>query len=533
MCTICSNTLAEKAKVEAEKAQVEAENAECLTVISRLNKNITGLEQEINLLREMLKLARLQKFGPPAKDSQEDHPQFDGLLAECDELNGEVEKEEAAVEHVEYDRKKADRNKNLNGRVSIPDHLERRDVILDLPEDQRICPVTGEPMIKIGEDITEQLAIDPVKIYVIRHIRPKYVSPDRRKGAKVGVKTAPLPEMPIDRCKADVSLLSHIITGKYSDHIPFYRQEQMFARDGITIPANTMYDWAGACADKLKPLHGALRDFILSNDYINTDDTPIDMLEKGRGSTKQGRLWVTCRGSGPPGIYFNFTENWQSEHPKKMFEKFKGYFQSDCYPGYVNIGQREDIIPLGCWAHVKNKFEDAKAIGDKQARQFVILINILYRIEHRIAKLPQEMPDAQKLALRQKRARRVMKRFFDKVKSTHALPKSTLGKALNYAANHEQPLKNYLLDLRFKPDNNVAERAIRPVCIGRRNFLFVGSKRGGETAAIFMSIIATCKANGVNPHEYLKDILARINSHPFRKLAELLPHNWKAAPEKK
>ena len=150
MCTICSNTLAEKAKVETEKAQVEAEKAECLAVISRQAKNITSLEQENTLLREMLKLARLHKFGPPAKDSQEDHPQFDGLLAECDELNGEAEKEEAAVEHVEYDRKKADKNKNLNGRVSIPDHLERREVILDLPPSGKICPVTGKPMIKIG-----------------------------------------------------------------------------------------------------------------------------------------------------------------------------------------------------------------------------------------------------------------------------------------------------------------------------------------------------------------------------------------------
>ena len=531
MCMTCSQVRAEKAQAESEKTQIKAEKAECLTVISQLTKTITSQEQEIKLLREMLKLARLQKFGPPAQNVQEDHPQFDGLLAECDELNGEAEKEETAIEHVEYDRKKADKNKNLNGRVKIPDHLERRDVHHDLPEDQKICPVTGKPMIKIGEEITEQLAIDPVQIYVLRHIRPKYASPDRRKGAKVGVRTAPMPEMPIDRCKADVSLLSHIIVSKYSDYLPFYRQEQMFARDGIIIPANTMYDWAGDCAGKLKPLHSALKDYILSNDYINTDDTPIDMLEKGRGSTRQGRLWVTCRGSGPPGIYFNFTENWQSEHPKKMFEKFKGYFQSDCYPGYVNIGQREDIVPLGCWAHVSRKFKDSMAIGDKQARQFVILINILYRIEHRIAQLPSEIPEAQKLALRSKRANRVMYRFFSKVKSTHALPKSVFGKALTYAANHEMSLRNYLLDLRSKLDNNFAELAIRPVCIGRRNFLFVGSKRGGENAAVFMSIIATCKANGINPQEYLKDVLVRINSHPYRRLAELLPHNWKAARE--
>jgi transposase len=190
---------------------------------------VANLEREVNLLMEQLKLERLLRFGRSSEQSDPNQLQFDQLLQEHDEINVAVEKETEATEHIEYDRKKG-KNHNLNGRVAIPDHLERREIVIDLPEDQKICPVTKAPMIKIGEDITEQLAVEPLKFYVNKYIRPKYASPDRRKGAKVGVKTAPLPEGPIDRCKADVSLLASIIVSKYADHLPLYRQQQQFER---------------------------------------------------------------------------------------------------------------------------------------------------------------------------------------------------------------------------------------------------------------------------------------------------------------
>ena len=481
---------------------------ECLqlqTEKGSLEQKVFRLEQENKLLHEMLKLERLRKFGAKSEQSDPNQLKFDDLLQEHDELNLETEKEAEATEHIEYDRKKG-KNKNLNGRVAIPDHLERREIILDLTPEEKICPVTGKEMIKIGEDVTEQLAVEPPKFYVNKYIRSKYASPDRRKGAKAGVKTASLPESPIERCKADVSLLASIITAKYADHQPLYRQEQMYLRSEIRIPANSMCDWANTCGDRIKPLHSELRKTVLAHDYINVDETPINLLRKGK-KIRESRLWAVCTGSGPPGIFFHFTENWKNENAIKLLKPFKGNLQSDGYSGYKKVGRRPDVILLGCLAHSRRKYVEAAKIGNKKAESFVLLFNVLYRIEHDIAAMPDTVSDEDKLALRQKRANRVFKRLFKKISQTHAIPKSPLGRAITYTKNHKEILQNYLSELRFKPDNNLAERNIRPVTLSKKNFLFVGSERGGETAAIFMSLIATCKANKINPFEYLKDVL--------------------------
>ncbi|MCF6176862.1 MAG: IS66 family transposase [Victivallaceae bacterium] len=488
MCCECLQLQTEKGSLEQEK--------------SCLQKDVSRLEQEVNLLHEMLKLERMRKFGSKSEQSNPDQLEFSDLLKEHDELNAVTEKESEATEHIEYDRKKK-KNKNLNGRVAIPGHLERHEIILDLSPEEKICPVTGREMIKIGEDITEQLAVDPPRFYVNKYIRPKYASPDRRKGAKAGVISAALPGSPVERCKADVSTLASIIVNKYADHLPLYRQEQIFKRHGIRVPANTMCDWVNNCAGTLKPLYRAHRNVILAHDYLNVDDTPIDLLRKGK-KKRQSRLWAVHTGSGPPGTFFHFTENWKNENAIKLLESFSGNLQTDGYSGYEKVGRRPDVILLGCWAHVRRKFVDAEKIGVKDAGNFVMLINLLYRIEHRIAGLPNTVSDADRLSLRQKRANRVIERFIKKINTTDALPKSALGKAITYAQNHKHILSNYLTDLRFKPDNNAVERAIRPVTLGRKNFLFVGSERGGETAAIFMSLIASCKANKINPYEYLK-----------------------------
>ena len=505
-------------QLQTEKGSLEQENS-CLC------KKVSCLEQEVKLLHEMLKLERLRKFGAKSEQSDPNQLKFDDLLQEHDELNVETEKETEATEHIEYDRKKG-KNKNLNGRVAIPDHLERREIILDLTPEEKICPVTGKEMIKIGEDITEQLAVEPPKFFVNKYIRPKYASPDRRKGAKAGVRKAPLPDGPIDRCKADVSLLASIIIDKYADHMPLYRQEQKYLRQDIRLPANTMCDWANTSGDRLKPLHRELGKFVLAHDYINVDETPINLLRKGK-KIRESRLWAVCTGSGPPGIFFHFTENWKNENAIKLLKPFKGNLQSDGYSGYKKVGKHPDVNLLGCLAHARRKYVEAAKIGNKKAESFVLLFNVLYRIEHDIAAMPDTVSDQDKLALRQKRANRVFKRLFKKISRTHAMPKSPLGKAITYTKNHKDILQNYLSELRFKPDNNLAEQKIRPVTLSKKNFLFVGSERGGETAAIFMSLIATCKANKINPFEYLKDVLSRINSHPHKKLSELLPQNWK------
>ena len=324
------------------------------TAKGSLEQKVSRLEQENKLLLEMLKLERLRKFGAKSEQSNPDQLEFDDLLQESDELNAAEEKEAEATEHIEYDRKKG-KNKNLNGRVAIPDYLERREIVLDLADEQKICPITGKEMIKIGEDITEQLAVEPPKFYVNRYIRPKYASSDRRKGAKAGVRKAPLPDSPIDRCKADVSLLASIIIDKYADHMPLYRQEQKYQRQDIRLPANTMCDWVNNCAGALKPLYSELGKFVLSHDYINVDETPINLLRKGK-KIRESRLWAVCTGSGPPGIFFHFTENWKNENAIKLLKNFKGNLQTDGYSGYKKVGKRPDVNLLGCLAHARRKF---------------------------------------------------------------------------------------------------------------------------------------------------------------------------------
>jgi hypothetical protein len=367
----------------------------------------------------------------------------------------------------------------------------------------------------------------------------------------VGVKTAPLPEGPIDRCKADVSLLAHIIVSKFCDHMPLHRQSRIFGRYGMPLPESTMGDWTRDVANTLEPLAMLLRDTLLAGDYINADDTPVlfvsDKKAKKNKGARKGHMWAyICRINDPPDetgrskenklVFFEFTENWSEEHPLRVLKNFKGRLQSDAYIGFKKLPQvLKDIIHLGCFAHCRRKFFEAAKIGVKEAEYFVMLINILYRIEHRIADLMERGFSEEYLTeLRKKRANRVMDRFFEKVKATTLLPKTPLGKALTYARNQEKALRGYVEDLRFRPDNNVVENILRGgPCLGRKNFVTLGSEAGGKTAAILYTLICTCKANGIDPYEYLKDVLARINSHPYSKLHELLPHNWERLRKQK
>jgi len=514
------------------------------TCCEQLKKELDATRQELQLALQTINMMRHRMFGRSSEQMNPGQGQFDSLLNECDSINGETPEENSETEKIEYERRKG--KDNRNGRLKIPDHLERVEKFIDLPESEKICPVTGLPMIKIGEEISEQLAYEPGRIYAIRYIRPKYVSPDRRHGNEVGVKTAPLPDGPIDRCKADVSLLTQIIISKYCDHLPLHRQMEMFARHSVSLPKSTMCDWTRDIAKAIEPLYYLHRDTVLASDYINADDTPIVFMNKKKGKgSKKGRMWAyLCRINGPPDesgivpenklMFFDFTEDWSEKHPLDILKNFKGHLQTDGYAAFKKVAKSKAVVGLGCWAHSRRKFYDAANIGVKEAECFVMLINILYRIEHRIADLKERgLSEKYLLELRKKRANRVMDRFFEKVKAAVLLPKSPLGKALTYSRNQELELRRYVDELRFSPDNNFAEQVLRPLCVGKRNYMFLGSECGGKTAAILYTLIGSCRANGNNPYEYLKDVLTRINTHPHSRLYELLPHNWELLRKQK
>lgn len=529
MCECCKQVKQLEDELNGKTHQIEVKD-----------RQIEALNSELRLALQMVELMRHRMFGRSSEQVNPDQGTFEKFLAEYDQLNGEVQVAPPEKEKIEYERNKKNADDNRNGRVKIPDHLERVEKILDLPESEKICPVTGEPLIRIGEEITEQLAYAPGKLYVIRYVRPKYASPDRRNGAEVGVKTAPLPDGPIDRCKADESLLSHIIIGKYCDHLPLHRQVQIFQRHGIELPKSSMCDWVRNSAAALEPLYQLLRETVLKSDYVNTDDTPIHFKnERGQGTGK-GHMWLyLCRVEKPPDepldsllkklMFFEFTRNWDHEHPINTLKDFQGYLQSDGFQAYIKIAAREGVTGMLCWAHVRRRFFELAKIKVKDAEYFLLLTNILYRIEHRMEKLKEQgRPEPYIQELREKRANRVMKRFFERAKTIRLkqVPKTPFANALDYALNNEEALKVYPSQLRFSPDNNVSEANIRPLVLGKKNYMLLGNEGGGKTAAVLYSLIASAKACHINPFEYLKDVLAKINSYPHSKLADLLPHNW-------
>jgi transposase len=430
--------------------------------VSYLEDVLKLREREIDLLKQALSLNRHKLFG---RQSEQSHPELPNLFSD---IQTEVEIEVVLPAKPTADGKSIDKpkrlNPNLNGRMDIPENLPRKDVYLDLSEAKKICPATGRPLIRIGEDITEQLAIKPLEVYAIRYHIPKYASPDRRAG--LGIFTPDLPPHPLNRCKADVSLLAYIIEEKFLRHMPLHRIADKLRDNGIYVAPSTLNDWVSDTAEVLEELHPSLRQAVLESEILNSDDTPIDMLiPRGKGQKRKtstqtvlsGRLW--CYYSPISKLaFFEFTKDWKNQHPVNMLAHYTGFLQSDGYRGYEKAAQSENIIQVGCWAHARRKFFDAEKISDPEAGPFVLLINLLYRIEHHIRDrlAAGKRPIEELSEIRIRRTTRVMNRFFEKAKSTLLLPKSLLGKAIKYALNHEQELRNYILDIRMTPDNNFA-----------------------------------------------------------------------------
>ena len=508
--------------------QCECEDIEKLRAENaRLAQEKSQLEKEKSLLEELLKLERARRFGRKSEKSNSDQPElpFDEIEAE------EAVREKLAVEVPPHTRKA---KSNLNGRLEIPEHLERKDIYLDLPEAEKKDKL-GRNLLVIGEEITEQLAIEDVKIYVLRYHRPKYASVDRRSGD--GIKSPELPPHPLNRCKADVSLINWLLVNKYINYLPLYRQKQMLERYGISLASSTMNDWVNNAAEVLTELWNELKREIFKQDFLNADDTRVDVLfpteksEKSKRKTQiaEGRLWC-YRATQAKLVWFDFSQNWSNKSPLERLENYSGFVQSDGYSGYKNAARKGNFIPVGCWAHARRKFIEANVIPNAKAQKFIFLINMLYRIEHKISQmrtLNQRTPD-EIFDLRRRRSERVMKSFFGAVKKEIILPKTPLGKALTYAINQEKYLRNYVLDSRITPDNNAAEQAIRPVTIARKNFLFVGSPNGGIHTAVIFSLAESCRANGVDFAKYLNKVLPllakNLNSSQLR---ELLPHRIK------
>jgi transposase len=411
-----------------------------------------------------------------------------------------------------------------HGRKPLPAHLERRRVMHDLPPDQLTCPDCGGCRQAFGEEIREQLDYIPASLVVIQHVRPKYAC----KACQAHVVIADrLPE-PIEKGLPGPGLLAHVIVSKYADHLPLYRQERILAREGVAISRQTMCGWMARCAELLKPIYDAMVKAVLRSKVIQTDDTPVDVLDPGREGSLQGRIWIAIGDRGHPYSVYDFTPNRAGEGPARFFRGYAGYLQADAYSGYDALFRDGDVIEVGCWAHARRKFYEARTTDPRHSHVALAYIRRLYVVESDAKEA--KLDDDARRALRQERSVPILEELFTWLEGVRGqvLPRSPMGGAIGYALNHKAALLRYTEQGFLEIDNNASERGEKTIALGRKNWLFFGSEGGGATAAILFSLTETCQRLGVEPWAYLRDVLDRVSTHPASRIDELLPDRWEA-----
>jgi len=493
--------------------------------IQELTQKLHSIQLSHKMLQNQVEQLLRRIYGRRSEKMHPDQLMFDSMVMEGIE-QGPVQEplvELPAQTTPQKKKAKADKRKHP-GRIPIPEHLERVEILLDIPEGKKICPETGRPLKQIGCEISEKLEYRPGKLIVNVYKRPKYASPDST--VPLGVITAPMPDHPIDKCKADVGLLSYIIVSKFADHLPLYRQNGIFEREGVDIPRATQSSWIMQIYEAIRPLEQALKEAVLETEVVFTDDSIIPLQVKGNGRVKKARLWVYVRGDpDPPLAVYDFSPDRSKKRPLNFLAGYHGYVHADAYAGYDELFGKDGVTEVGCWVHSRRKFDEATLSRPQEATEIMARIAKLYQLE----KLCVEMSAEDRRRFREQHARPVIDDTFARLEELKGatIPSEPLRKAVDYALNQRKALYRYLEDGRLKPDNNTAENAIRPLALGRKNWMFAGSERGARATALFLGLIQSCKACEVNPWQYFDDLLRRIMAHPVNRLRELLPDQWK------
>ena len=469
-----------------------------------LKATVMVLQQQLAELRRMIFGSKSERF-VPVQDGQlglfEDDSQQDSVAV--------------TTEEVTYSRTKVTKEKQHPVRAVLPAHLPRVEEIIE--------PKTiAKGSVCIGKEITEVLEYNPAKLFVRKIVRPKYALPKQQ-----GITIAELLALPLPKANAGASLLAHICVSKYVDHLPFYRQRQIFKRQRFQISDSTIGGWFSATARLLEPLYDVLAQKVLTTDYLQADESPIGVQDSHKsGSLHTGYQWV-YHAPVERLVLFRYHNSRGRQAAEEVLHNFSGTLQTDGYKVYQNLKTNKEIHLIGCMAHARRYFE--KALDNDKARASYVLSQIqkLYALER---KARERKADTM---LRHRYRTIYAKPILEEIEAwlkqqIHlTLPKSSIGKAIAYTINIWQNLKGYITDGRYEIDNNLAENTIRPLALGRKNYLFAGSHKAAQKAALFYSFFATCKINEVEPYAWLTDVLHRIPDHKANQLEELLPQNWK------
>lgn len=486
-----------------------------MTLVEQLRIENEELRAMNANLAEQLEWFKRQLFGKRSERLVQESP--DQLYLPGFEPTQFQSKEEPTQEVAPHKR----RNPNRKGqdKIVLPDDLPIETTVLDLPQEEKVCPHTGKPLVKIGEEVSDKLAHKAATYFIKRTIRPKYALPEGE-----GILTAFLPDSIIPRCRADESFLAEVIVKKFADHVPLNRMGEILEREEIFISRKLLSQWVVRLGVALAPLRQLMLKKILASNNIFIDESPVTFFEEG---SEKGYMWVVAGGeeANPRYCIYSFKTDRRHSHVEELLKNYKGTLHSDKYGAYHTMAQKGQILWCPCWAHIRRKFFDQ--MGDPPFKEWILeQIDKLFELERTVWLLNGE----ERLKIRQEEEVPLIDQMIVQVKDRlihgRILPKSKLKEAMGYFLSLVPYLKNYAKRPYARLDNNVAERAIRPLAIGRKNWLFFGSSEAGDAAGTLLSLVQTCRGLGINPREYFEDLLRRLMSHSSKRLDELLPDQW-------